>query len=82
MERENLVAPSPRMKRGTLKRDRSKYCDYHKDHSHDTEECIHLKEKIEELIRQGHLKNFVQGQEEKGRKLKKKGRSRSRSQQQ
>ena len=50
MERENLATPPPRMKKGEFKRDKSKYYDYHKDHSHDTEECIQLKEKIEELI--------------------------------
>ena len=51
------------MGKGALKRDKYKYCDYHKDDSHDTEECIHIKEKIEELIHLGHLKSFVQGQE-------------------
>ena len=51
MEKENLLTPFLRMKKGTTRRDISKYCDYHKDHSHDTEECIHLKEKINDLIR-------------------------------
>ena len=63
----------PKMRKGTLKKDRSKYYGYHKDHGHDTEECIHLKEKIEDLIRLGHLKNFFQGQNQKGWKFEKKG---------
>ena len=72
MERENLVTLPPRMKKDTFKRDRSKYCDYNKDNHHDTEECIHLKENIEELIRQGHLKNFIQKKEQSGKKFEKK----------
>ena len=71
MERENLVAPSPRMRKGALKRDRSKYCEYHKDYGHDTEECIHLKEKIEELIHQGHLKTLSKSKSKKGGSSKK-----------
>ena len=59
MERKNLATPPLRMRKDALKRDKSKYCNYHKDHDHDTEECIHLKENIEDLILQGHLKNFV-----------------------
>ncbi|GAV64621.1 LOW QUALITY PROTEIN: hypothetical protein CFOL_v3_08139, partial [Cephalotus follicularis] len=36
-----------------------KYCRYNHDHGHDTEECRHLKNKIEELIRKGHLRKYV-----------------------
>ncbi|XP_077249060.1 uncharacterized protein LOC143888478 [Tasmannia lanceolata] len=32
------------------KRNKSKYCWFHKDHGHDTDECRHLKEEIENLI--------------------------------
>ncbi|XP_056697534.1 uncharacterized protein [Spinacia oleracea] len=34
-------------------RDTKKYCDFHKDHGHLTEECTHLKDNIEDLIRRG-----------------------------
>lgn len=39
-------------------RDPKKYCDFHRDHGHLTEECIHLKDNIEELIRRGYLAQF------------------------
>ncbi|XP_065620979.1 uncharacterized protein LOC112020938 [Quercus suber] len=40
-------------------RDRSKYCRFHKDHGHYTEDCRDLKERIEELIRKGKLQKFI-----------------------
>ncbi|XP_030950084.1 uncharacterized protein LOC115973990 [Quercus lobata] len=40
-------------------RDKKKYCRFHKDHDHYTEDCKDLKEQIEELIRKGKLLRFV-----------------------
>nr|XP_023905144.1 uncharacterized protein LOC112016920 [Quercus suber] len=40
-------------------RDKSKYCRFHKDHGHYTEDCRDLKEQIEELIRKGKLQKFI-----------------------
>ncbi|GAV72735.1 hypothetical protein CFOL_v3_16223, partial [Cephalotus follicularis] len=37
----------------------NKYYRYHRDHRHDTEECRHLKNQIEELIQKGHLCKYV-----------------------
>ncbi|XP_056694872.1 uncharacterized protein [Spinacia oleracea] len=39
-------------------RDTKKYCDFHKDHGHLIEECTHLKDNIEDLIRRGYLTQF------------------------
>ncbi|GAV70643.1 hypothetical protein CFOL_v3_14141, partial [Cephalotus follicularis] len=41
------------------KKDSDKYCRYHCDHCHDIEECMHLKNQIEDLIRKGHLRKYV-----------------------
>ena len=40
-------------------RDKNKYCRFHKDHGHYTEDCRDLKEQIEELIRKGKLQKYV-----------------------
>ena len=40
-------------------RNKKKYCRFHKDHDHYTEDCRDLKEQIEELIRKGKLQKFV-----------------------
>ena len=39
--------------------DKRKYCRFHKDHGHYTEDCRDLKEQIEELIRNGKLQQYV-----------------------
>ncbi|XP_058725951.1 uncharacterized protein LOC131597261 [Vicia villosa] len=43
--------------------DKSKYCRFHKGHGHNTEDCIHLKDAIEILIREVHLKQYAKKQE-------------------
>ena len=40
-------------------RDKRKYCLFHKDHGHYTEDCRDLKEQIKELIRKGKLQQYV-----------------------
>ncbi|XP_021725290.1 uncharacterized protein LOC110692562 [Chenopodium quinoa] len=41
-------------------RDTSKWCDFHRDHGHTTEECTHLKDNIEDLVRRRYLNQFKQ----------------------
>ena len=40
-------------------RDKNKYCRFHKNRGHNTEDCRDLKEQIEELIRKGKLQIYV-----------------------
>ncbi|XP_074346642.1 uncharacterized protein LOC141685441 [Apium graveolens] len=40
-------------------RDKKKYCDYHESTDHDTHECRHLKDEIEELIKAGYLGEWI-----------------------
>ncbi|KAL0428202.1 UNVERIFIED_CONTAM: hypothetical protein Slati_2995000 [Sesamum latifolium] len=37
-----------------------KYCKFHKDRGHRTEDCYHLKNEIEKLIQMGYLKEYVE----------------------
>ena len=40
-------------------RDKKKYCRFHRDHGHLTEECRDLKEQINELIQKGKLQRYM-----------------------
>ena len=57
------------MKRDPNKRNRNKYCRFHRDYEHDMDKCFNLKQQIENLIRQGKLRNFL-GWDHKDEKLK------------
>ena len=41
------------------KRNQNKYCQFHKDIGHTTEECITLKDEIEKIIRLGYLQDYI-----------------------
>ncbi|RWV82812.1 hypothetical protein GW17_00055653 [Ensete ventricosum] len=61
--RENglLKAPSP-MKSHPERRDKRRYCRFHREYGHDTEECRDLQYQIEDLIRREHLWRYVREQ--------------------
>ena len=58
-----------KMKGDPNKHNKNKYCRFHRDHGHDTNECYDLKQQIENLIRQGKLRNFLR-RDHKDEKLK------------
>ena len=60
---------SEKMKGDPNRRNKNKYCRFHRDHRHDTDECYDLKQQIENLIRQGKLRYFV-ARDHKDEKLK------------
>ncbi|XP_071924826.1 uncharacterized protein [Coffea arabica] len=59
MEQNNLGKAPPRMFGSRDKRNSNLYCLYHRDIGHKTEDCNDLKKEIENLIRRGHLKQFI-----------------------
>ena len=60
---------SEKMKGDPNKRNQNKYCCFHRDHGHNTDECFDFKQQIENLIRQEKLRNFL-GRDYKDEKLK------------
>ncbi|KAL5580033.1 hypothetical protein UlMin_012475 [Ulmus minor] len=51
----------PNIRTPVNRRDNMKYCHYHHDIGHVTEECRVLKDEIERLIQRGQLRNYVRG---------------------
>ena len=47
------------MRSDPTKRDNTRYCEFHRDHGHRTDDCIQLRKEIEYLIRRRYLRRFV-----------------------
>ncbi|RRT49616.1 hypothetical protein B296_00005727 [Ensete ventricosum] len=50
------------MKSHSERHNKRRYCHFHRDYDHDTEECRDLQYQIEDLIRHGHLRRYVRDQ--------------------
>ncbi|XP_052199590.1 uncharacterized protein LOC127806384 [Diospyros lotus] len=59
LEDKNYLQRPPPLKSPPNTRDKKKYCYFHRNHDHETEDCIQLKEEIHELINRGYLQDFV-----------------------
>ncbi|GKC31153.1 reverse transcriptase domain-containing protein [Tanacetum coccineum] len=55
----------PRMFGSRWSRDKTKYCQFHKDHGHDTNQCRELKHQVEEAVKSGQLDHLVKGVKKK-----------------
>ncbi|XP_010271735.1 PREDICTED: uncharacterized protein LOC104607732 [Nelumbo nucifera] len=51
-----------KMKTQSNKRNHDKYCEFHRDHGHDMENCFDLRNHIEDLIRHGYLGGFIKSE--------------------
>ncbi|GJZ88912.1 hypothetical protein Tco_0660694 [Tanacetum coccineum] len=51
--------PPPPMVTPVEKRSSNKFCDFHNDKGHGTDECMQLKKQIKELVREGKLSHLI-----------------------
>nr|GEU73017.1 reverse transcriptase domain-containing protein [Tanacetum cinerariifolium] len=55
----NKFQPPPPMVAPVEKRSSNKFCDFHNDKGHNTDECMQLKKQTEELVRAGKLSHLI-----------------------
>ncbi|GJY34756.1 reverse transcriptase domain-containing protein [Tanacetum coccineum] len=58
LEKGKFKAPPP-MVTPVEKRDPKKYCEFHSDTGHSTDECMQLRKQIDEMIKAGKLSQFI-----------------------
>ncbi|XP_057484602.1 uncharacterized protein LOC130770973 [Actinidia eriantha] len=59
IKHEEFVKWPEKIKTDPTKRNRNKYCEFHRDHGHNTEDCFQLKEQIADLIKKGFLRKYI-----------------------
>ena len=59
VQHEQFLRWPSQMRSDPTKRDNTRYCEFHRDHGHRTDDCIQLTKEIEYLIRRGYLRRFV-----------------------
>ncbi|GFZ18505.1 hypothetical protein Acr_27g0002440 [Actinidia rufa] len=59
IKNEDLVKWLEKIKTNPIKKNKNKYCELHKNHCHNTEDCFQLQEYIANLIKRGYLRKFV-----------------------
>ncbi|GJT93716.1 reverse transcriptase domain-containing protein [Tanacetum coccineum] len=58
LEKEKFKAPPP-MTTPIKKRNHAKFCEFHGRVGHNTNECMHMKKQIEEMLKAGKLSNLI-----------------------
>nr|GEV21487.1 reverse transcriptase domain-containing protein [Tanacetum cinerariifolium] len=58
LEKGKFKSPSP-MKTPVEKRNHAKFCEFHGEVGHNTDECMHLKKQIEEMLKAGKLSYLI-----------------------
>ncbi|GFZ08777.1 hypothetical protein Acr_20g0005850 [Actinidia rufa] len=59
IKHEEFVKWPRKIKTDPQKRNKNKYCEFHRDHGHNTEDCFQLKEQIADLIKRGYLRKYI-----------------------
>ncbi|GKA10942.1 hypothetical protein Tco_0690375 [Tanacetum coccineum] len=69
--------PPPKMFESKRSQDLSKYCHFHEDYRHDTNDCRYLKTQIQEAVNSGQLSHLVKGIKKSRNPYRKKSRTRN-----
>ena len=56
---EQFLRWPTQMKSDPATKDNTKYCEFHRDYGHHTDNCIQLRREIEYLIQRGYLRRFI-----------------------
>nr|GEV67259.1 reverse transcriptase domain-containing protein [Tanacetum cinerariifolium] len=67
LDKGKFKPPSP-MTTPIEKRNTSKFCEFHREVGHTTDECMHLKRKIKEMLKGGNLSHLIKELKQNNRK--------------
>ena len=59
IKNEDFIKWPWKIQTNPLRRNKNKYCEFHKDHEHNIEDYFQLKEQIADLIKRGYLRKYV-----------------------
>ena len=59
VQHEKFLRWPSQMRTNPTKRDSIRYCEFHRDHGHRTDDCIQLRKEIEYLIRREYLRRYI-----------------------
>ena len=59
VQHKGVIPPPPDMRASVKRKASLDYCKFHKARGHDTKDCFQLKNAIEDAVRRGYLKDFI-----------------------